>query len=43
MAGHGFGVREERLDRASSASAAAYKGRLLVYRRQAGAAALSPA
>jgi predicted nicotinamide N-methyase len=41
MAGHGFGVREQRLDCAASGSTAAYKGRLLVYRRQS--AALSPA
>jgi predicted nicotinamide N-methyase len=33
MAGQGFGVREERLDRAASAETAAYKGRLLVYQR----------
>jgi predicted nicotinamide N-methyase len=34
MAADGFERREERLDRAASAAAAAYKGRLLVYRRK---------
>lgn len=47
MAGHGFAVREERLDRAADGVAAAYKGRLLVYLRGPGvdpsAAALSRA
>lgn len=33
MAGHGFAVREERLDRAADGATEAYKGRLLVYRR----------
>ena len=34
MAGHGFDRREERLDSAATTAAAAYKGRLLVYRRK---------
>ena len=34
MAGHGFDRREERLDTAATTDAAAYKGRLLVYRRK---------
>lgn len=34
MAAGGFALREERLDRPASLDAAAYKGRLLVYRRQ---------
>lgn len=33
MASHGFGVREERLHSAATSTAAAYKGRLLVYAR----------
>ncbi|GKS91168.1 SAM-dependent methyltransferase [Acidovorax sp. SUPP2539] len=33
MAAQGFGLREERLDRAALNDAPAYKGRLLVYRR----------
>ena len=39
MAAEGFLMREERLDRPATADAAAYKGRLLVYRRDAAAAA----
>ena len=39
MANAGFLVREERLDRPASAGAAAYKGRLLVYRRASATAA----
>jgi predicted nicotinamide N-methyase len=35
MAAFGFGLREERLDTAASEGVAAYKGRLLVYRRGA--------
>lgn len=38
MAGHGFVLREQRLDRAAGAGAAAYKGRLLMYRRETVAA-----
>ena len=34
MADDGFALREERLDEAASATAAAYKGRLLVYHRK---------
>jgi hypothetical protein len=33
MAALGFLMREERLNRPASAAAAAYKGRLLIYRR----------
>jgi predicted nicotinamide N-methyase len=39
MAAAGFVMREERLDQPASVGAAAYKGRLLVYRRAAAAAA----
>jgi predicted nicotinamide N-methyase len=39
MADAGFLMREERLDQAASLGAAAYKGRLLIYRRAAAAAA----
>jgi hypothetical protein len=39
MANAGFLVREERLDQPASAGAAAYKGRLLVYRRASATAA----
>jgi predicted nicotinamide N-methyase len=39
MAAAGFLMREERLDQPASVGAAAYKGRLLVYRRAAAAAA----
>ena len=39
MAAAGFLMREERLDRLATVDAAAYKGRLLVYRRDAAAAA----
>jgi predicted nicotinamide N-methyase len=35
MAGQGFGLHEERLDCAATVSSAAYKGRLLAYRREA--------
>jgi len=38
MAAAGFVMREERLDQPASVGAAAYKGRLLVYRRAAAAA-----
>jgi hypothetical protein len=38
LAAHGFLLREERLDRPASVGAAAYKGRLLAYRRSAAAA-----
>jgi predicted nicotinamide N-methyase len=41
MAAAGFRVHEERLDQPASLGAAAYKGRLLVYRRAAAAAALA--
>jgi hypothetical protein len=34
MAAHGFDRREERLDTAATTAGAAYKGRLLVYRRK---------
>ncbi|HJW12063.1 MAG TPA: SAM-dependent methyltransferase [Albitalea sp.] len=33
MAGHGFAMREERIDAPEAGSVAAYKGRLLIYRR----------
>jgi hypothetical protein len=35
MAAQGFLMREERLNKPASVGAAAYKGRLLVYRRAA--------
>ncbi len=41
MAGHGFSGREDRLDCPASATAAAYKGRLLTFRR--GSAPVFPA
>lgn len=41
MAAAGFRVHEERIDQPASLGAAAYKGRLLVYRRAAAAAALA--